>query len=178
MLIYLNLIDTEEERSKFEEIYSHYKYVMFYVSRNILDDDFLAEDAVHEAFIKIAENIDCIAGSTASRIRNYTVIIARNISLNMLKKEKRTISVDELEEITCDDRTLEDEVLSKLSFDLILEEIAGLPVIYRDVLYLTYVEELSIKEISCLINTSDEAVKKRLQRGRKKLAENLKKGVK
>jgi len=44
-------------------------------------------------------------------------------------------------------------------------------------LYLSYIEDLSIQEISRLINTSNESVKKRLQRGRKKLTENIGKAL-
>jgi RNA polymerase sigma-70 factor (ECF subfamily) len=64
--------------------------------------------------------------------------------------------------------------LSKLSVDFIVEGIISLPVIYKDVLYLSYVEDLNIQEISKLINISNESVKKRLQRGRKILLKNLK----
>ncbi len=76
-------------------------------------------------------------------------------------------------EYISDDSVLEDEVLSKISFDFIIDQITRLPVIYKDVLYLSYVEDLNTNEISRLINISNETVKKRLQRGRKKLAENI-----
>ncbi len=33
---------------------------MFYVANRILNDEFLAEDVVHQAFLKIIENIDKI----------------------------------------------------------------------------------------------------------------------
>jgi RNA polymerase sigma-70 factor (ECF subfamily) len=85
----------------------------------------------------------------------------------MLKKQNKDVAIDELEENIKDDNSLEDEVLSKLSVDSIIEEITSLPMIYKDVLYLSYVEDLPTQEISRLINISNEAVKKRLQRGRK-----------
>ncbi len=177
MLIYLNLIDTEEEKSKFEKIYNNYRYIMFYVAKGILKDDYLSEDAVHNAFINIAKNMDNISDVFSPRTKGYVIIIVRNISLNMLKKQKLIIDLDEFEEYVSDDLNLEDEVISKLSFDIIIDEIMNLPVIYKDVLYLSYIEDLSIQEISRLINTSNESVKKRLQRGRKKLTENIGKAL-
>ena len=167
MLIYLNLIDTEEQKSKFEQIYNNYKHTMFYVAKSILKDDYLSEDAVHNAFINIAKSMDNISEVDSNRTKGYVVVIVRNISFNMLKKQNKDVAIDELEENIKDDNSLEDEVLSKLSVDSIVEEIIKLPVIYKDVLYLSYVEDLPTQEISRLINISNEAVKKRLQRGRK-----------
>ena len=167
MLIYLNLIETEEQKSKFEQIYNNYKHTMFYVAKSILKDDYLSEDAVHNAFINIAKSMDNISEVDSNRTKGYVVVIVRNISFNMLKKQNKDVAIDELEENIKDDNSLEDEVLSKLSVDSIVEEIIKLPVIYKDVLYLSYVEDLPTQEISRLINISNEAVKKRLQRGRK-----------
>mgnify|MGYP000901804198 FL=1 len=175
MLIYLNLIDTEEEKSKFEQIYNNYRQCMFYAAKSILKDDHLSEDAVHNAFINIAKSMDNISEVNSIRTKGYVVVIVRNISLNMLKKQNKTVAIDDFEENTADDLSPEDEVLSKLSFDFIVGEIANLPVIYKDVLYLSSVEGLRTKEISELINIDHETVKKRLQRGRKKLLESLKK---
>ncbi|MPM38230.1 ECF RNA polymerase sigma factor SigW [bioreactor metagenome] len=175
MLIYLNLLNTEEEKNKFEQIYYQYKQLLFYVANKILNDEYLSEDAVHETFIKIAENISHISEDICPQTKGYIVIIVRNISLNMLKKQKSYIDIDDYSEIISDDYSLEDEVLSKHSYSLIIEEISNLPITYKDVLYLTYVEELSTKEIACLINIENEAVKKRLQRGRKILLENIRK---
>ncbi|MDD2495690.1 MAG: sigma-70 family RNA polymerase sigma factor [Tissierellia bacterium] len=175
MLIYLNVLDTEEEKSKFEQIYNYYRHTMFYVAKSILKDYYLSEDAVHDAFINIAKNMDNILDVNSNRTKGYVVVIVRNISFNMLKKQKNIADIDDFEENLSDDVNLEDKVLSKISFDLIVAEIDSLPIIYKDVLYLTYVEDMKTQEISALINISNEAVKKRLQRGRKKLFENIKK---
>ncbi len=173
MLMYLTLLDTQEEKSKFELIYIHYRQLMFYIAKNILKDDFLSEDAVHDAFINIAKSLGNVTDAVSPRTKRYVVIIVRNISLNMLKKQKLSEDIEDMGEYISDDLILEDEVLSKISFDFIVEQIINLPVIYKDVLYLSYVEDLNTNEISRLISISNETVKKRLQRGRKKLAENI-----
>lgn len=177
MFVYLSVLDTEEEKSKFEQMYNYYKQTMFYVAKSILKDDSLSEDAVHDAFMNIAKNMDHISDAVCPRTKGYVVIIVRNISLNMLKKQNSIVDIDDYDEIISDDLNLEDEVLSKISFDFIVEKITDLPVIYKDVLYLTYVEDLNTQQISRLISISNESVKKRLQRGRKKLAENIGKAV-
>lgn len=53
LFFYLSALDTQEERTKFEDIYKKYGKLMKYVAYNILRDDSLAEDAVHNAFLKL-----------------------------------------------------------------------------------------------------------------------------
>lgn len=174
MLIYLNLIDTEEEKNKFEQIYNNYRHTMYYVAKGILKDNYLSEDAVHNAFINIAKNMDNISEVKSNSTKAYVVVIVRNISLNILKKQNKIVNIETYcDELSTDSYSLEDEVLSELSFNSIVDKITELPVIYKDILYLTYVENLKTKEIADIISISNETVKKRLQRGRKKLFEKL-----
>lgn len=58
MLIYLSMIEDAEDQNKFEQVYLRYKNLMFYVAHRILNDAQEAEDAVHDAFVRIAEHID------------------------------------------------------------------------------------------------------------------------
>lgn len=51
------MMDTQEEKSKFEELYYQYRKLMHWRAKQILTDDMLAEDAVHEAFIKIIRHM-------------------------------------------------------------------------------------------------------------------------
>lgn len=57
MLLYLQMLETPEEKSLFEQIYLEYRGLMYHVAYEILHNDQDAEDAVHQAFVKIVENI-------------------------------------------------------------------------------------------------------------------------
>lgn len=48
---YLALLDTAEEKSRFEELYLLYRQDMYKTAYSILQDSFEAEDVVHEAFL-------------------------------------------------------------------------------------------------------------------------------
>ena len=54
--LYLTLIDSEEDKKKFVQFYEAYRGLMHYTANRILQDDFAAEDAVQEAFLRIAKN--------------------------------------------------------------------------------------------------------------------------
>lgn len=51
------MIETDEDKSKFEEIYQEYRNLMYYVAYKRMQHEQDAEDVVHHVFVKIAENI-------------------------------------------------------------------------------------------------------------------------
>ena len=55
MLIYLQALDSPEDRTRFEALYTAYRGLMFHAARRILNNDQDAEDAVHMAFLSLAE---------------------------------------------------------------------------------------------------------------------------
>lgn len=61
MLLYLAAIQEPEDREKFRVLYTNYRGLMFHVARRILGNDQDAEDAVHNAFEKIIEQIEKIS---------------------------------------------------------------------------------------------------------------------
>lgn len=58
MIVYLSMIESPEDQSKFELLYTEYRDVMYHVAFKILQNEQDAEDAVHQAFLKIAEKIE------------------------------------------------------------------------------------------------------------------------
>ena len=56
MLIYLAAIDAPEDRDRFVELYETYRGLMYHVAHQILRNEADAEDAVHDAFVVLAEN--------------------------------------------------------------------------------------------------------------------------
>lgn len=73
MLIYLSLIDGEEDKSKFEQLYLSYRHLMHHVALGILKDHHKAEDAVHEAFIRIEKNFFKISEVSCSQTKGFVI---------------------------------------------------------------------------------------------------------
>lgn len=48
MFIYLAMIDSTDDREKFERVYLQYRYLMLHVAKQILPNHQDAEDAVHQ----------------------------------------------------------------------------------------------------------------------------------
>ena len=83
MLVYLAALDSERERTKFEQVYLTYRQVMFYTANSILRDPQLAEDAVHQAFLRILDHMQNIGEVECPQTKSFVVIIVRNISINL-----------------------------------------------------------------------------------------------
>ena len=83
MLMYLQMLDTPEEKSKFETLYYTHRHTMLHIAMQILKDHQLAEDAVQEAFIRLVKNFSKIGQVNCPRTRLFVVIIVRNISLTI-----------------------------------------------------------------------------------------------
>lgn len=88
MLIYLQMIETPEDKSKFVIIYEEYRDYMYRVAFSILHNVEDAEDAVHYAFVKIAENINKVGAPVCLKTKGYVVTIVRNRAIDIYRKKQ------------------------------------------------------------------------------------------
>ena len=160
MLIYLSLLDSEEEISKFELIYSTYKKQMYYTANNILKDSHLAEDAVHNAFLRIINNLEKIEDINSHKTKGLIVIIVKNVSIDIYRKNKKerdnTIFIDDLDDING-----YDEINKNDTGDLEIA-ISKLPENYKQVFLLKFIHELTDNEISEILDIKPDNVRKRI----------------
>lgn len=168
--IYLAMLDGEEEKNKFELLYVTYRKLMFYVANRILNDERLAEDAVHQTFLKILENFDKVGEIPCYKTKSYVVTIVKNIAINMYNQRKRydAIPIEEVEFCIAEERLERTDDLDHLT-----RAVLKLPVIYKDVLTLKYVQEFSNEEIAKMLDISEATVRKRLERAKRRLEEIL-----
>lgn len=89
MLIYLQMIETPEDKTKFETLYSEYKEWMGTIAFSILHNKQDAEDAVHNAFVKIAENIKKVDDPLSKKTRSYIVTIIETKSIDIYRNKQR-----------------------------------------------------------------------------------------
>ena len=75
MLIYLQVIDAPEDRDQFITLYETYRGLMFYVANQILQNEQDAEDAVHDAFLSVAEHIKKFSRLERHKTKAFLVTI-------------------------------------------------------------------------------------------------------
>lgn len=171
MFIYLAMIDSPEEKLKFELIYERYKNLMFYTANSVLGDTRDSEDVVHDAFIKIIEIIDDISDPNSPQTRCLIVTITENKVIDLYRKRKvKTVVPFEEEYIGVPEQSMINQIEEN---DRLVKAIALLPGKYREVLLLKYSHGYSMDEIAMILSMSKENVKKIIQRARKKLEKQL-----
>lgn len=177
VLIFIQAIQNESDRSFVEELFNNYGNTMLYIAQGILKDRSRAEDAVSLAFIKIIDNLQKFRFENCNKTKGLVVIIVRHISYDMLKSDKRRKNVPlELFEAEIaeagDDAPLE-SIVSAESYHFVIDCLSSLNDRYRDVLRLKLIYEYKDEEIAKMLAISQENVRVRFQRARKALMEEM-----
>lgn len=164
MLIYLQMIETPEEQAKFEVLYMEYRGLMYYIADGILHNDQDAEDAVHSAFVTIAENIKNFLDIECPKLKSYIVTIIESRSIDIYRSKQRHPEVS-LDELTAG---LHVEYSGKSE---LTQCIASLPPRYRHVLALKYQHGFNNREIAKLLDITEASAIKLDQRAKTRLRE-------
>lgn len=175
LALYLAMIEDEDKKVKFEQIYYNYKNQMFYVANSVLNNIHDAEDAVQEAFISIAKNMNTVSKIDNEKdLRAYILKATKSRALNIVsekKEDKYILDIDSLHDLS-DDLFLE-RVCMKFEYDQVVSALGKMDSLYRDVLYYHFCLEFTAKETAEVLNEKLSTVKQRLVRGKKILLKLL-----
>lgn len=167
LLIYLAIIDSAENQSKFETIYYAYRDLMYYTANKILGDEKDSEDVVHDSFLKIIHILNKISIPTCPQTRALVVTITERTAIDLYRHRQRHTSVPFDEVYLGVPARSGIEAIE--STDTLAKAIATLPGHYREILLLKYAQGYSVKEIADILSLSQANVKKLIQRAKKKL---------
>ncbi len=184
---YLAMIDNTEDQKKFEKLYYAYKNRMFHKAKSILNDEFLAEDAVHEAFCKIARNMDKLYGKTENEIKGFVLLVTKQAVIDVYRKRKkyfeREVYADNEDEKNTNSfmercaPAVEMEDIPEFESSEVGKAIRVLSDDAHDVVLLKYALGYDNREISEITGFSVAKIEKLLSRSKKKLQEKLAKKV-
>lgn len=164
MLAYLQAIDNPEDRTRFEAMYSAYRGLMFHAANRILQNPQDAEDAVHLAFLSLA---NCrLPAELGPQARHLAAVTVERKAIDLYRARKRRPEVG-----------LEEDSLPGCapppSDGTLAGAMAALPPRYREALLLKYYNGYSAAEVGELLGTTAANVRQILARAKRKLAEEL-----
>lgn len=148
-----------------EKTVDDYGDMLFKLCFTILKNNSDAQDAVSEILIKFMTFEKPFKSDEHKKA--WLIRVATNLCKDMLRfnKVRNYVNIEEIN-VYCRE---ENEIQ-------IVNELLGLPLKYRTVVYLFYIEGYKTVEIAKMLSISPETVRKRLQRGREMLKIEYEKG--
>ena len=175
MVLFLALLDTQEEQEKFREIYENYRHFMWYIAQQKLKDTHLAEDAVQEAFLALTRHLDKVEDAHSPRTKKFLATIVRSKAIDLIRKNNPQEELtDELPEGK-EGRDILDQLLVKENYNRLISCVLELDDSYRVVFEYKYLYRMSDEEIADILGISAKNVNVRYFRARKKLQEMIRK---
>lgn len=169
-----------EDLAAFDEIVHRYQGQLINFVGRLVGDRITAEDIVQETFLRVYRNKHRY--KEIARFSTWIYTIAGNLARTELRRRKirNIFSISQRGETEIDyeipdtNINVEREVEGKIRQEMIMKEIAKLPVYFREVIILRDVQDLSYEEISQILKVPLGTVKSRVNRGRTQIQKRLK----
>ncbi len=152
------------------ELYDAYCQSMFTTAFNMVKDDALAQDLMHEAFLKAFKKIESFTGEAT--FGSWLKRIVINQCLDSLKRKKlETVELkDYMDPVSDDDSWNVDQEISLKEIMRCIEE---LPLKCKNVVKLYLIEGYDHQEVAQILEISEVASRSQLSRGKSRLKELL-----
>lgn len=175
LAIYLSMLETEEQRDKFEWLYHRYVGMMYQVALSVVKEHFWAEDIVHETFLILIRMIDEVRTDDPKETTKFLKVVTHNKAIDELRKLDKTQpwSNDALE-YQAEERQADPEsiAINAENFDRLVACVEGMDMLYRAPLELR-MQGYKISQIAKFLEMNPQTVKVRLYRARKMLLQRL-----
>ena len=170
MLFFALQLDNDN-RAFFSRLYETYEKKMFFVAMKVCGNQWIAEDAVHDAFCKAANHIAELRTFPERRVGAWLMVVCKNAALDILRKEMRyTSSPENLEDVSFDSPE------TQFEYSELVCAIKNLPAEQRTLLELKYIEGRSHEEIAKTFGITNTAARLRIFRAKQELRKILEKG--
>lgn len=168
MVLLLSLIDGQEEKQEFIDIYNKYKSGVYYIALSRLHKHELAEECVQEVFLSVAKNFKQFNSCDEERLKGIIFTVTKYKAIDLFKKESKQNRESLGAVCDLDEQDFEGFDLSelKMAIDSLPEEI-------RYALELKFAYGFKVREIASMISISESTVKKRVNKGLSLLREIL-----
>ncbi|MXR03238.1 sigma-70 family RNA polymerase sigma factor [Bacillus anthracis] len=166
--------EIEDKEDLIDEIMNKYGQEVLQLVYSYVNNKEVAEDVTQDIFVKCYKSLHTYKGN--SNLKTWLWRIAINHCKDYLKSwynKKVIVTEDDFTYMESQKESAEQIVIQNAEDSRLASAVMSLPIKYREVIYLFYYEELSIKEIATVIEVKENTIKTRL----KKAKELLKKGL-
>ncbi|MDR0582264.1 MAG: RNA polymerase sigma factor [Prevotellaceae bacterium] len=161
--------DPQTAASQTQLYNTHYRRI-YNTCLRIIGNTPEAEEAMHDAFLKIFAHVHKITGEKA--FYAWSQSIAIRTAIDRVRKKK--IRFEPVENLAVMDETPEEDAPAAWSVEAIKQKLMALPDGYRIILSMRLFEECSFEEIAAALKIKESTVRSQFARGRRKLVESCK----
>ena len=156
-----------KDKELYREIVRRYQEKLIRYAVYLLNDKDQAADVVQEALIKAFINLQGF--NAKKKFSSWIYRIVHNQAVNQIKKRQKEVSLDQNNWINqiVGKNNVEEDLEKKEAQKMVRQYLRKLPLIYRSVLTLYYLEEKSYREISDVLRIPVGTVGVRINRGKK-----------
>ena len=161
-----------------DEMIDKYSKLVYKICYDMLINSFDAEDITQEVYISFYKHFDEYGKLQENEIKNILCNIALNKCKDVLKSKAKKI-----ENMTTDNilslenyimpNKMEDEILEKEKKENIIKLIKDIKEPYSNILYLYYIKQNSLDEISENLGIKKQTLKMQIYRAKKLLKEKI-----
>ena len=157
--------------SAFEQLVIKYKNQIIFFISGYTKDISIAEDISQDVFVYILLNKEKYDFQYS--FKTYILMIAKCRAINYIKREKKVVSLKEVEKFTNEDKELEAIIYKNENNQMLNKKLRELKPDYQAVIYLSTFEKMKYKDIAKVMNKNIGQVKSLLNRAKKKLKKSL-----
>lgn len=164
----------DEREEIIDQLMSEYSDDILHLVYTYVKNRTIAEDLAQEIFIKCYEKLNQF--NQQSTIKTWLYRIASNHCKDYLRSwhyRKITLSNKVFDHIPSKSKQVEEEVIKHSEENSLTNAVMNLPLKHREVVFLHYYEELSLKEISKITSVNINTLKTRLKRAKELLKDKM-----
>lgn len=172
----MNIFRKKTDAELLEQLFALYRGKMYGVAFAILHNEAQAEDAVGDAFEKVIMHLDKCRSPESNKTKKFLTYVVKNAAIDIYRKNRKeqgNVSYDEQEYLLDIENPIEEYIQTEMNNEQIDTLKYMLPDHYWNVIWLKYIENLSVEEIAVKLQLTEENVYSRLRRARKKARELL-----
>lgn len=156
----------------FSMLYQRYAAKVFGKCISILKDYDEAKDAVQDIFVKIMTNLGNFGERAQFSTWIYSITYNYCIDIIRKKKKEKTLFSDDIERAPdVAEEEVPDEFLLEMNVKALKSVLEMLPTGDRMILLMKYQDDMSIRDISEVLNKTESAVKMKIKRAKHKAQE-------
>ena len=158
------LIEDDSDRAFMEKLYLDYSKLMYAVAFSRLGHQADAQDAVHDALLRLIDKISLLKEKNSHVLRRYIVVTTERVAINLAVKKGRHPSVaveeNDWESLEDTEAQAEELAITNIEHEELLKAIRHLPQRQRNILRWKYYERWSDAEIAQALGVQKDSVRK------------------